>query len=120
MALFRSPVFVVCCLLFVLHQLLQKAFKVSIPFVDQYLDNLLAMPIILTLLLAERQYLFKRGKQYRLPLLDVMLGTLFVAFVSEVLFPKLSDAFTGDWLDLVFYAIGSVIFYFTINRKSDQ
>ena len=114
---FRSPVFVVSCLLFILHQVLQKGFNVSIPIIDQYLDSLLAMPIILTFLLAERQYLFKKGKQYRLPLLDVVLATLFIAFVSEVVFPFLSNDFTGDWLDLGFYAIGSGIFHFTINRK---
>ena len=115
MRILKSPVFIVCCILFVLHQFMQKVMGVSIPIVDSYLDTLLAMPIILTLLVAERRVLFRRGENYRLTIPDVIVATLFVAFVSEVIFPALSDSFTGDWLDLVFYSLGSLVFLLTIN-----
>lgn len=115
MSILKSPVFIICCVLFLLHQLLQKVFNIAMPLIDQYADVLLAMPIILTLLVLERRLLFRRGNNYRLTILEVVIATLFVAFVSEVLFPAFSDSFTGDWLDVLFFAIGAAVYYFTIN-----
>lgn len=37
--------------------------------------------------------------------------------VAELLFPLFSHDFTTDWWDVIFYALGSLIFYLTINRK---
>lgn len=116
MKVLTSPVFIICALLFVVHQVLQKGLDITFPLVDRYLDNLLTMPIILSLLLVERQYLFKRGKAYRLSALDVAIATVFIALISEILFPLLSQKFTTDWWDVVFLALGSLIFYVTINQ----
>lgn len=120
MDVLKSPVFIISCLLFVLHQFLQKGLGISMPFIDEYLDNLLAMPIILTLLLVERRVLFKRGKNYRLPVLDVVIATFYISLITEVLFPLLSDRFTGDWWDLFFYATGSLVFMLTINPSTSK
>lgn len=120
MSTLKSPVFIICCLLFIGHQILQKGFGVSLPVFDQYLDSLLAMPIILTLLLWERRVLFKKGNNYRLSILEVVVATVFIALVSEVFFPMLSTKFTSDWWDLVFYTIGSIIFLLTINNRQAQ
>lgn len=116
MEILRSPVFIICCFLFGAHQALQKLLHIPVPFVDLYLDNLLAMPIILTLLLAERRILFKRGRSYRLPLLDVVVATIYVVFIAEIVFPLLSDKFVTDWWDVLFYGLGSMLFLLTINR----
>ncbi|MGK7391128.1 MAG: hypothetical protein ACNS60_12285 [Candidatus Cyclobacteriaceae bacterium M2_1C_046] len=111
----KSPVFIICCLLFIAHQVFQLFLNWPLPLIDSFLDNLLAMPVILTLLLAERKYLFKWKDYYRLTSLEVIIATLFIAFISEIVFPAFSDDFTGDWWDLLFLAMGGLIFYFTIN-----
>lgn len=116
MKVLTSPVFIICALLFIVHQVLQKGLDITFPMFDRYLDNLLAMPIILSLLLVERQYLFKRGKAYRLSTLDVVVATVFIALISEIIFPLLSPKFTTDWWDVAFLALGSLIFYITINQ----
>lgn len=116
----KHPVFLTCVVAFILHQGLQKLFGVELPLVDGYLDSFVAMPVILTLLVVERQYLFKKGLAYRLPLLEVILATLFIAFIAEGIFPAVSQRFTGDWMDLIFYGLGSLLFYFTINRPQVQ
>jgi putative effector of murein hydrolase LrgA (UPF0299 family) len=115
MAILKSPVFLICCALFVLHQFLQKVLGVAVPGIDPYLDSFLAMPILLTLLVAERRVLFKRGETYCLTVLEILITTLFVAVVAELLFPALSDRFTADWWDVLAYGLGSILFYFTIN-----
>lgn len=116
MNVLKSPVFIISCVLFALHQLVQKGLDISLPLIDNYLDNLLAMPIILTFLLVERRILFRRGKGYRLSGLDVVLATVYIIIISEIIFPLLSDEFVTDWVDVIFYALGSLIFWFTINR----
>ena len=116
MALLRSPVFVICLLLFIGHQVLQLGFKMRIGWMDNYLDNLVAMPVILTLLTFERRWLFKKGDQYCLPIIDVVIATVYIIVIAEIVFPLLSPRFTGDWYDILFYIAGSLLFYFTINR----
>jgi hypothetical protein len=112
-----SAAFVTCCILFLVHQLTQRVLHISIPLADSYLDNFLATPILLTLLLVERRTLFRYGLNYTLSVTEVGLATLFIAVVGEVLFPKLSREFTADWLDVVFYSLGSVLFYVKVNKK---
>jgi predicted neutral ceramidase superfamily lipid hydrolase len=120
MSILKSPVFIVCCVLFVLHQLLQKGLQISLGYIDAYLDTFLAMPIVLTLLVAERRVLFKRGDNYRLTLPDVVIATFFIAVVSELVFSAFSDRFTPDWLDVICYVLGSILFYFFINPGRTQ
>lgn len=120
MNVLKSPVFIISCLLFALHQLLRKGLHISLPLIDNYLDNLLAMPIILTFLLVERRILFRRGKGYRLSAMDVVMATVYIVLISEVVFPLLSDSFVTDWRDVIFYALGSLIFWFTINRWPEK
>lgn len=116
MSILKAPVFILCLSLFLLHQFLQKVLAVQIPFVDPYLDSFLAMPILLTLLVVERRLLFRKESGYCLKVWDVVIATIFIAFVVEVVFPAVSDRFTADWWDVVAYGLGSLLFYYTINR----
>lgn len=115
MRILRSPVFISCCILFVAHQLLQKVWGIELPVIDAYLDSFLLMPLLLTLLVVERRWLFRRGSGYCLNLLDVVMATLLVALVAELVFPALSARFTSDWWDVLAYGLGSTLFYYTIN-----
>ena len=117
MKILYSPVFIICCILFVAHQATQQFFRISIPLVDNHLDNLLAPPILFTLLVAERRIIFKRGADYTLDQTEVILATLFLIVVSEWLFPFLSDNFTSDWMDVLVYVMGGFLFYYTINKR---
>jgi hypothetical protein len=115
----KSPLFIICSALFLLHQALQHLLKVSLPVADAYLDNFLAMPVILTLLVAERRYLFRRGTDYRLTLLEVILAIAYVSAVSEWLFPLLSNRFITDLPDVLFFFAGAGLYYF-FQEKNNQ
>lgn len=119
MEILKSPLFITSCVIFIAHQLLQHVFKINIPLANAYLDNFLAMPIILPLLLAERRYLFKRGGTYHLPLLEVILATIYVSLISELLFPLLSSRFTFDWLDFAFFFAGAAV-YVLVERNTES
>lgn len=116
MALFRSPIFLSCLFLFIAHQLFQKVLNISLPLFDDYLDNLVAMPIILTIFLTEKRMLWGKGNNYKLPVLDIVLLTIYLSFISELVFPFLSNRFTADWLDVGCYVLGSYLFYKCMNR----
>ncbi len=116
MSVLRSPLFIICLVLFIIHQVLQKVYGQHYPLIDNYLDNLLAMPVILSLFLAERIALFKKGKNYRLPPTDIIIATLYIILITEIFFPLLSNKYSADWADVIFYCLGSVLFYFTINK----
>ncbi len=117
MKVLKSPVFIICSLLFIIHQWMQKLMDIHFSLFDRYLDNLLAMPIILTLLMIERRYLLGRNQSFRLSALEIIIATIVIILAAEVIFPILSRNFTTDWWDLFFYSAGSVIFWLTINRR---
>ena len=115
----RSPLFIVCFFLFVIHQVLQKIFHINFFWVDSYLDNLLAMPIILSLWQLEKIWLFRKGSDYKLSALEIFLATVYISLISEIIFPLLSKDFTGDIVDVIVYFIGSTIFY-GVNKYRDK
>ena len=106
----KSPLFIICSVLFLLHQVAQYILEVRIPFVDAYLDNLVAMPIFLALLMAERRILFKRDATYKLSVLEVFLATAYISLISELLFPLLASRFTFDPFDVAFFFAGAALF----------
>ena len=120
MKLLLSPVFLICLALFLLHQLLQKGLQIQMALADRYLDAFLAMPVILTLLLAEKRWLWKKKASYRLTTLTIAITTAYIIVMVEVIFPWLSDKFTTDWLDIICYIAGSLLFHFTINKRGRE
>ena len=84
---FKQPAFLIALGLFVLHQLLEKGAGVHIPLVDSYLDPLLYAPILLTFFLWERRVPLRAGPHYTLRGIDVAAAVVFLAVVSEIIFP---------------------------------
>ena len=107
MDILRNPLWFIPAALFVLHQVLQYGFHVSIPFADSYLDPLLGTPVLIGLHRVESRYLFG-AKPFGWGYLAVI--AVVFALVSELLFPYLSDAFTADWGDVVAIGLGAVYY----------
>ncbi|MFN7118164.1 MAG: hypothetical protein ACK4TA_15295 [Saprospiraceae bacterium] len=111
-----QPVFLLLALAFSLHQLLQKVWHLPLPWLDNYLDSLICMPVLLNLLLAERRCFFQKGDQYRLTNREVILALALLSFLFEFVFPKLSAGFTADFGDILAYSIGGCFFYYFLNQ----
>jgi hypothetical protein len=107
--------FTACLALFIAHQLLQKAFNISLPYIDCYLDPLLCMPILLYLLLIERRY-FWRQKVTSLSSATIIAATIFIIVIAEILFPLYTTAFVFDIIDIALYCLGAAFFYGCINK----
>lgn len=111
----NHPVFLVCAILFIAHQILQKIGHIPLPWLDNHLDCLLCMPLLLTVWLLERRHLVFKNPAHRLSFSEIGLATLLLALLFEWGFPALSPRFTSDWRDVVAYAAGSLIFWKFLN-----
>ncbi len=114
----KHPAFIICIALFAIHQLFQKIVAIPIPFLDSYLDPFLSIPIFLSLLLEERRWLL-RQPDFNFTTLEVVIITTVLAIIFEEVFPRISDSFTRDNLDYVFYFFGGGYFSFFINEMDD-
>lgn len=107
----RNPYWLLAVGIALAHQLLQYGLDVRIPFLDNYLDPLLALPVFLGLWQIEREVIF--GVRY-LSAFEIVLGGLFITLVGEWLFPYLSADFVHDYLDYPMYALGGVYFWWHV------
>lgn len=103
-----QPVFVISCLLLFLHQVTQ--FYVAIEWIDNYLDDLVCMPIFLTLLLFERRHVFRIDPNYIFSWFEISVITLVFGVFYEAILPHYNTSFTSDNWDYLCYALGSLIF----------
>lgn len=110
--LLRNRWFWSLLLLFSLHQILEKGLDIRVGWVDNYLDDLLCMPILLSGWLAEQYDLF--GKK-RLQSREIVALWLLVSIIFEGVLPGLSPEYTADIWDMVCYGLGSGFFYCVIN-----
>lgn len=106
----KHPLFLVCCLTLIAHQLIEKVIGLAFPLLDNYLDDVLAMPIILTIVYVEQRYVWKRIHQ-RLKITEVLLYTLVFAIFFEEILPQFHEGYTRDNWDYLAYLVGSLLFY---------
>lgn len=84
--------------------------------VNFYVNDFLCMPVVLTISLKAVQFL-KKDFSIRLPLLLVLTLTSFYAIYFEYFLPQVEARYTADWLDVVMYFSGALIFYILQFRR---
>ncbi|MFT6148514.1 MAG: hypothetical protein ACJAUH_001196 [Saprospiraceae bacterium] len=109
-----NPIFIGSAFLLILHQFVQKVWLINLPFIDAYLDDFLAMPFILSLFWIEQ--LFWKRRTTNLSTFEIIIFTVLFAVFFEEIIPKFSINYTKDYWDYLMYGLGSLVFYFTINR----
>lgn len=102
---------IVSAFLFLIHQYLQKGIQIHIPFLDNYLDPTVLMPLILYAVLWERRILL-RNRNIVLSYTDILGYFLLMVLIGEVLFPLISEKFTADYWDILAYAFGTLAYSF--------
>lgn len=112
-----SILFLIILLAFIFHQLGQKLFGISLPMLDSYIDPVLGMPLLLYAHLTERRFLWGLGPKFQLSALETILVTVITALISEFVFPLFTDLFHYDPYDFIAFAVGAILFYFTMNNK---
>lgn len=107
-------VYAVLVLVFVLHRIVEAGGRSPVP-LRSWLDDLLAVPLVLGIALALQRW--RRGRpDWTLPPGQVLLAAGFFALVFEAVLPLVSSRVTADSWDLAAYAAGAVLFQLEINR----
>lgn len=114
---FLSPVslriWLFCCGLFMMHQILQYGFKMAVRWMDNWLDPFLFPMIILPLLRWERRRI-TRKYSYSFSLLESIATTAAMIIISEILLPLLSTRFVADPTDALCILTGGIGIHFVM------
>ncbi|HAS36533.1 MAG TPA: magnesium citrate secondary transporter [Flavobacteriales bacterium] len=102
-----SPLFLVASCIFLVNRW-SEFYGIYIPFVNSYLDDLMLMPIVLTMALAGMRFII--SSSYRLSLWQISLSTLIFSVFFEYFIPQFDPRFTADPLDVLAYLIGALAF----------
>lgn len=105
------PLYILSAILFLVHQLLQKFWQISLPLADQYLDPLLCMPLLLGIWQWEKKILFDHAISFA----EIWILTFLLSLLFEIGFPILSPRFTSDWRDVLLYFAGTTLFSISQN-----
>lgn len=85
-------------------------------FVNNYVNDLLCMPLVLGLLTFLIRY-FKKDKYFSFPLAFVLLLATYYSIYFEYYLPKINPRYTADWIDVLLYFFSSIAFFIIQNNK---
>ncbi|MGJ3235535.1 magnesium citrate secondary transporter [Marivirga sp.] len=114
----KHPLVYISTILFVIHQIIEKVGGFSIPIFHAYLDDLLCMPIILGFSTQIIQWIHPVRGLYFLDKNAILITLLFYSILFEVILPFLNPSiYTADWVDIIMYSTGAILFYNLVSRK---
>ncbi|SEJ11746.1 hypothetical protein SAMN05192553_102468 [Cyclobacterium xiamenense] len=120
MPVYSNPWFLLPALTFWINQYLERVQGIYFPLVHSYLDDLLAMPVILGLTLQLYRWIHPRKERLVFSIKQVLVGFLYISLLFEVLLPAWSATYVRDPWDVGCYFLGSVYFYGLINKKQNE
>ena len=93
--------------------------KLNVPLpslVNNYLNDLLCLPLILGVLTFLIRY-FKKDKFFTFPLAFVILLSTYYSVYFEFYLPKVNPRYTADWIDVILYFSSSIAFFLIQNNE---
>lgn len=120
MTVFKNPYFYIPVLIFAVNQVLERYFKLFIPFAHSYLDDLLAIPVILGITLQVYRKIHPKKDTFSFTKTQILVAVIYVSVVFEWFLPRFSTTYTSDILDVICYFVGGLYFYFLILAKSTK
>ncbi|MCC5918265.1 MAG: hypothetical protein JJU02_13180 [Cryomorphaceae bacterium] len=111
------PWFWFASVLFLINQWLESH-GIFIPFVHAYLDDVLAIPIVLGFTLAFQQQFTFQNRNYTFSYGHVIFMILLLSVYFEWYLPGKHDHHYADPWDVLAYSIGGFLFYYFMNKKT--
>jgi hypothetical protein len=110
-----NPWFLLGCGVWLINTMLRR-FNHPLPYLNGYLTDAFAIPVIANLGLCYQRLVYKNPR-YVLKKGHVVFVVLYVSLVFEWLLPHYSKKYTGDWADVLLYAAGGIFFYLVMNKS---
>lgn len=120
MTVFKNPFFYILVLIFAVNQVLERYFKLFIPIAHSYLDDLLAIPVILGITLQIYRKIHPKKDAFSFTKIQILVAIIYVSVVFEWFLPRFSTTYTSDIFDVICYFVGGFYFYFLILAKSTK
>lgn len=93
-----------------------KKTEIYFPILSDYLADLICIPIVLGWIKLIMDKLsvqnFRWGK------LAILIAVIYFSIVFELIMPSFSSNYTRDFIDVILYGIGGIIFYFSLQKSS--
>jgi hypothetical protein len=102
------------CLIWLVVTILRRSGH-SLPVINGYIDDLLAVPVIANLGLWFQRVFVIRNDYYVLSRWHVVFIVVYVSVLFELALPYYSKIYTADWIDAVLYLIGGIFFFRIMN-----
>ncbi len=110
MMLLKKPIVIIMFLTALTVYLLQQ-FGFQLPeLINNYYNNLLCIPLVLTICLIVLQFI-KKNNKLTIPIFAITSMTLYYILYFEWYLPKVNERYTSDPIDSVLYVIGAIGFY---------
>jgi ABC-type branched-subunit amino acid transport system permease subunit len=111
-----KPILFVISLLALIIYLLQRM-QIQMPsWVDNYVNDFLCLPIVLGFITLLFRWL-KKDKTYRVSIWAILFLAGYYSFYFEYYLPLKTTRYSADYIDVILYFTGSIIFYL-LNNKS--
>lgn len=92
-----------------------RKLKIIIPFLNDYLTDLITIPMYTYLIYFVVNNILKRS--WRPDLAFVLSSVLLISIIFEVICPALSATYTSDIKDVFCYLLGGIVYYFIIKKR---
>jgi hypothetical protein len=79
--------------------------------INNYVNDLLCLPLLLGAMEFIIKWL-KKDKFFKFPISFVILLASYYSIYFEYYLPKVNPRYTADWIDVILYFLGGLIFYF--------
>lgn len=114
----KHPLVFSSILLFLIHQIIEKGFNYSVPILHAYLDDLLCMPIVLGFGMQIIQWIHPIKDLYFLDKKAIVIAVVFYSLLFEAILPFVnSSVYTADWIDVIMYSLGGLMFYQLVSKN---
>ncbi len=117
MHLLKNPYFLLASFCYLTNRFLFKLIGFQ-DVVVPYLNDLLCLPVALTLALFLQHQLFPGVARNRLNKAQVIFSFLYFSVFFEGILPAFSERYTRDLWDIPAYAAGGILFYYFCNPKA--
>jgi hypothetical protein len=119
MELIRSTYFLSATILYASFKLFRILGLITSGVINDYLADLLCMPIVLTIILTSVRFLKKRP-DFQMPLSGILFTLVYWSVYFEWFLPSRSTSYTADPLDVIAYFLGAASFFLWQRRRSIQ
>jgi len=79
-------------------------------FLNFYLNDMLAVPIVLNLVLISFKMLYSSTNIY-LGIDKIIFTVVYISILFELILPHFFTKYSSDWIDVVMYIIGGFIYF---------